>query len=980
MNKKTLRTAGWALGLSMVVAGIGTVVGTSLRAPVEAKAAGTDTTKYSLINSTSDLTAGASYLITSGTTGSVKTMSVNSNTNNRPAADATVSNGKITRGSSAMSVTLGGSSGAWTLSADNYKGSGSYFGQGNQTSSNYLKIYSEVGDGANGDTWTISFSGDAAVITSTKKSSRNLLRYNSANNIFSCYTSGQQPVYLWKEVSEASGYTVSFDSDGGSVSPDNIELEKDETFEFPSAGIKAGYLFAGWSSDGGTTKYQVGDTSPAVTANIEYTAYWTADPIDTVTVAKGTFKTEYFEGEEWDWEHLVVTYTTQGGAGGTAEGLTKEDFVFTPSAPAIGVESVSVQATFGEVTSAAFVINGLTVEEAPLEYEITFGSTHNTNPTEIKTGADFRSVYSVPSEVTVGDLTKIYGISTSELKCGSGSASAGISFTVPEDRYITKVDVKVAAGNDAQLGVTSGATGAKTESQGIVKGTLTFDDNLATEKSNKVTLASSASGAFYLSSIKITYVMFDPELSASINTFDVATNGQQIVNLTPSYFTPTSYEASILSGTSLTASSVEFSGNAATITAGESTGVSVVRITGTDGVKSAHVDITVNVTEPRNLLGLEIIGDGQTVEFKVGQAFDPGLLQVRATFDAEPTEVIYSAENSNLNLLTFEPVLGHVFTEEEIGAITVRISLTVGTGSDLAVYGANVVDKTYAAKTQSVTDLWEGQYVSFGNAEGTKVSGSHTGGNQLPGVDAVVNETRGLCIEDSPNAAAYRVHREMIDGKIYYSFFRGGYYLQDTSASDKNYLGRSATLDDACRFTVTFEDGLASIENKGNTAKPSLRWNSGSNYFACYSASSSVEKGVAIYASIAYDEFAVAGQFENSVLHMLDYDPGHLDENKNIGWCKDEEHGYYANAKAVWNAMSEDERAAVSDDARARLAAWAVANGDVLNENSPIAAANNVRSSALKRNQGSVIAIASVLGAGALLTGGFFLLRKKKEN
>ena len=38
MNKKTLRIAGWALGLSMAVAGVGVAVGVSAKAPVEAKA------------------------------------------------------------------------------------------------------------------------------------------------------------------------------------------------------------------------------------------------------------------------------------------------------------------------------------------------------------------------------------------------------------------------------------------------------------------------------------------------------------------------------------------------------------------------------------------------------------------------------------------------------------------------------------------------------------------------------------------------------------------------------------------------------------------------------------------------------------------------------------------------------------------------------------------------------------------------------
>lgn len=164
-----------------------------------------DSTEYSLINSASDLEVGKSYLITNGTSGTVKTMSTTNNTNNRPTTEVTVdSNDKITRGSSAMSITLGGSSGAWTWYTDNYAGTAGYLSQGNQTSSNCLKIYSTVGSGYAGDTWTISFSGDAAVITSTKQTSRNVIRCNSNGTPISCYTSGQNPVYLWKEVASAS--------------------------------------------------------------------------------------------------------------------------------------------------------------------------------------------------------------------------------------------------------------------------------------------------------------------------------------------------------------------------------------------------------------------------------------------------------------------------------------------------------------------------------------------------------------------------------------------------------------------------------------------------------------------------------------------------------------------------------------------------------------------------------------------------------
>ena len=86
-------------------------------------------------------------------------------------------------------------------------------------------------------------------------------------------------------------YTVTFNSNGGSSSPAAQQVEEDDTFEFPSPGTKTHYSFDGWSSDGGTTKYAAGATSPAVGDDITYTAYWTEDAKYTVTYSAGTHGT-----------------------------------------------------------------------------------------------------------------------------------------------------------------------------------------------------------------------------------------------------------------------------------------------------------------------------------------------------------------------------------------------------------------------------------------------------------------------------------------------------------------------------------------------------------------------------------------------------------------------------------------------------------------------------------------------------------------
>ena len=85
----------------------------------------------------------------------------------------------------------------------------------------------------------------------------------------------------------ATYWTVSFDSNGGSVTPEAKSIEDGTTFTFPSAGTKAHHTFSGWKSPSDANLYAVGATSPAVTADIAYTAQWTPDPQVTVTYKAG---------------------------------------------------------------------------------------------------------------------------------------------------------------------------------------------------------------------------------------------------------------------------------------------------------------------------------------------------------------------------------------------------------------------------------------------------------------------------------------------------------------------------------------------------------------------------------------------------------------------------------------------------------------------------------------------------------------------
>ena len=160
---------------------------------------------YTLCTSTSDLVAGGKYIIVSSQSNGTAYALGYQNTNNRPQAttSVTISSGTISGVVTATSIgdlgkpyeiTLGGSNGAWTLYDAVYGG----YLYAASSSKNYLRNKSEQ------TTWTITFSSNAAIMTSQTGVSRNILRYNSSSSLFSCYSSGQNPVYLYKKASSST--------------------------------------------------------------------------------------------------------------------------------------------------------------------------------------------------------------------------------------------------------------------------------------------------------------------------------------------------------------------------------------------------------------------------------------------------------------------------------------------------------------------------------------------------------------------------------------------------------------------------------------------------------------------------------------------------------------------------------------------------------------------------------------------------------
>ena len=151
----------------------------------------------------SSVAPGDRIIITSGSTGDVNVMKhYEGSNNNYKVVAASVSDGIITTTEDMAVLTVGGETGKLTL----YDGATMYYlNATNTTSSNYLKASASVDEYAK---WKVEFSSKAAVITNQGKTSRNIVRYNKGDALFSCYSTGQADVYIFKKVKTLSSITL----------------------------------------------------------------------------------------------------------------------------------------------------------------------------------------------------------------------------------------------------------------------------------------------------------------------------------------------------------------------------------------------------------------------------------------------------------------------------------------------------------------------------------------------------------------------------------------------------------------------------------------------------------------------------------------------------------------------------------------------------------------------------------------------------
>lgn len=151
---------------------------------------------FTLVENVSDLVIGSDIVIAAnGSKNSA--MSITQTTNNRGVADATKSaDGKtltLTENVQIFTLEAGTVEGSYAFHCANGTAEGYIYAA--SSSKNWLKTQAAKDDNAS---WAIQISNKEATVKAQGENSNNILRYNSSNNIFSCYSSGQQSVYLYQ--------------------------------------------------------------------------------------------------------------------------------------------------------------------------------------------------------------------------------------------------------------------------------------------------------------------------------------------------------------------------------------------------------------------------------------------------------------------------------------------------------------------------------------------------------------------------------------------------------------------------------------------------------------------------------------------------------------------------------------------------------------------------------------------------------------
>lgn len=162
---------------------------------------------YSLVTDASTLRTNDEIVFAYGSTSVVAMGGQNNNNRDAVGVESVTGGIAFTASAGVQKVTLKGSANQWQFQV----GTDEYLYAASSTS-NHLKTGNASTVGNNGK-WTISISDGSATIEAQGSNTRNQLKYNNSSNIFSCYSSGQKNVSIYRKTNN----TVQLETSASSV-------------------------------------------------------------------------------------------------------------------------------------------------------------------------------------------------------------------------------------------------------------------------------------------------------------------------------------------------------------------------------------------------------------------------------------------------------------------------------------------------------------------------------------------------------------------------------------------------------------------------------------------------------------------------------------------------------------------------------------------------------------------------------------------
>ena len=320
---------------------------------------------YTLVKSASELSEGDVILITSSKTNGtvVKGLMGAQSGNNCPGVDVTISDEKITSLGEGQEITLAevDASGNFSFKVDatNYL----YAASG---SSNYLKKRTTVAY------WSVAINGStyaATIQDETNTDNRRLLRYNTQSKLFSCYSSGQADVYVFKKVvAPAQTITVVSNNDAwGTVSLLGTTITASPKSGYRVVAGDGGYTV----TDGTATVVNNGDNTFTVTPSTDCTVRINFEAIPThkanFSVNGAVSSNDVQEGADIDFPADPADLGGKkfvGWAAAPISGTTDEEPAFV-SSTVMGNADVTYYAVFATLTpgDAETFVDELTLAE-----------------------------------------------------------------------------------------------------------------------------------------------------------------------------------------------------------------------------------------------------------------------------------------------------------------------------------------------------------------------------------------------------------------------------------------------------------------------------------------------------------------------------------------------------------------------------------------------------------------------------------------